>query len=203
MTESNTEKASDKKMENTKNEKQIIGIIGENGSGKDTFCNFFQKYLPEAEFLKFSDSLVDVLKIFFKEVSREDMQWLANNLRKRFGGDILTKAIERKIENSEKSVFVLNGLRVMDDYLFLQKKRGKLVYVAADERKRWERLQKRNEKKDDNVNFEEFLEREKDSTEKEIPEIGENAEFFIDNNGDLDKLEAQALHVIRNLKENL
>ncbi len=203
MTESNTEKASNKKMENTKNEKQIIGIIGENGSGKDTFCGFFQKHLPEAEFLKFSDPLVAVLKIFFKEVSREDMQWLANNLRERFGGDILTKAIERKIENSEKSVFVLNGLRVMDDYLFLQKKGGKLVYVTADERTRWERLQKRNEKKDDNVSFEEFLEREKDSTEKEIPEIGENAEFFIDNNGDLDNLETQALHVIRNLKKNL
>ncbi len=183
--------------------KELIGIIGENGSGKDTFCEFLRESLSSerVEFLKFSDPLTEVLHIFFDKVSREDQQWLVNNLRERFGKDILTKAIEKKIKQSKKEICVLNGIRVFDDYLFLKEKEGYLIYVTASKERRWERLNKRGEKRDDRASFEEFLKKEDNPTERDIPEIGKYADFVVDNNSGLGNLKEQALEVIKKINE--
>ncbi len=53
--------------------KIIIGLTGEMGAGKDTFCKHIEKASQEPVFcFKFSNPLSEVLKVFFNEVSRED-----------------------------------------------------------------------------------------------------------------------------------
>lgn len=168
--------------------KIIIGLIGESGSGKDTVANYLKdKY--GVKLMRFADPIKEVLHIFFDQISREDQQWLALEMRKRFGADIFPRAIKRRIEN-EEGVVVINGLRFWEDYDFIKNvEHGFTIYITADQKLRWERSAKRGEKSDDDVSFEEFKEtEERYETEKHIPEIGAKADFTIRNEKDLDYL---------------
>ncbi len=179
--------------------KKVIGILGKNGAGKDTLCDIIKDNYSSVEVLKFSDALAEVLNIFFDEISRDNLSWLASTLREKFGDDILARGISKKIDKSDKKVIILNGIRVWDDFELLKEKKGKLIYITADEKIRWKRLQERGEKEDDNVNFQEFLEKEKAPTEIEIPKIGKRADFIIENNGSLEELREKTLEIIKKI----
>jgi len=163
--------------------KKIIGIIGEMGAGKDTFCDFVKLNYQNVYFLRFSDALTDILKMFFDEVKREDQQWLSSALRERFGGDVLVKALVKKIEKISDGIIILNGVRRPDDFKALLSIGGKLIYVTADVEKRWERVKVRGEKADDDVPFEKFVEMGKAEAESLITVIGAEADIKIENNG--------------------
>ena len=76
-----------------------------------------------------------------------------------------------------------------------RKKYGKnffLVYVTADLKIRYERTKKRKEKDDEaDATFEQFLEEEGRLTEVSIHEIGEKADYIVDNGGTWEALKAQ------------
>lgn len=163
--------------------KQIIGIVGEIGSGKDTFCNFVKENYKNVYFLRFSDGLTEALKVFFDEIKREDQQWLSSLLRERFGGDILVKAMVKKINKIDDGIIILNGVRRPSDFEALLEIGGKLVCVTADVKKRWERVILRKEKADDDVPFEKFLELCGAEAEQQILVIGSRADYKIENNG--------------------
>jgi len=170
-----------------KNKKLIIGLVGETGSGKDTVA----KYLAEkygAHLMRFADPLKDTLKIYFDEISKKDQQWLALEFRKRFGNDILGKALRKKIENGE-GIISINGLRMPEDYTFVKSfENSFVIYITADQELRWKRTTTRGEKTDDNMSFDSFKETEKVETEIHIPEIGAKADFTIRNEKDLEHL---------------
>jgi dephospho-CoA kinase len=179
--------------------KKIIGLIGEMGSGKDTFCDFVKANYQNVYFLKFSDALTEVLKMFFDEVKREDQQWLSSALRERFGQDILVKALVKKIDKISDGIIILNGVRRPDDFKALKSIGGKLIYVTADVKLRWERVKVRGEKADDDVPFEKFVEMGKAEAESLITTIGAEADFKIENNGtkeDLYKIIKESIDLI-------
>lgn len=161
----------------------ILGLVGETGSGKDTFCNYLKKKLSNVFCLRFSDPLSETLKIFLKEIKKEDQQWLGNILRERFGNDILCKAIFNKIKNIKSGIIILNGIRYWEEYNIVKQLGGKIIYITAPSKIRWKRVRKRGEKKDDSMLYKKFLEMEKAKTEILIPKIGEKADFKIDNSG--------------------
>lgn len=162
--------------------KQIIGVVGEIGSGKDTFCNYVKENYKNVYFLRFSDGLTEALKIFFDDIKRDDQQWLSTVLRERFGGDVLVKAMVKKINNIPEGIIILNGVRRPADFEALKEIGGKLIYVTADVKKRWERVVLRKEKADDDVPFEKFLELCGAEAEQLISAIAERADFKIENN---------------------
>jgi dephospho-CoA kinase len=183
--------------------KVVIGLTGEMGAGKDTFCQHIQKISNQPVFcFKFSDSLSEVLRIFFNDVSREDQQWLAINLRERFGKDILAKAMKKKIDNISEGLIVLNGIRYTEEFDMIKEAGGNIIYITADSKTRWQRVQARGEKKDDNAPYEKFLELNKAATEILIPEIGRKADHKIDNNGSLDDFYKQIDNVFNKINEN-
>jgi len=164
--------------------KTIIGLIGEMGAGKDTFCDYLKGNYQNVYFLKFSDALTDILKMFFDDVKREDQQWLSSSLRERFGQDILVKALVKKIEKISDGIIILNGVRRPDDFKALKSIGGKLVCVTADQKLRWERVKIRGEKADDDVPYEKFVEMGKAEAESMITVIGAEADIKIENNDD-------------------
>lgn len=164
---------------------KIIGLVGETGSGKDTFCEYLKENFKDIFVFRFSQPLTEALSIFFDKVKKEDQQWLANHLRKKFGNNILGKAIKKKIKNIKKGIVILNGIRVWEEYKMIKRIGGKIIYITADSRLRWQRIRKRGEKKDDKVSYQKFLKMEKVKTEISIPKIGKQANFKIENNGSL------------------
>jgi dephospho-CoA kinase len=163
--------------------KKIIGVIGEMASGKDTFCEYVKENYENVFVFRFSDALTDVLKIFFDSVKREDQQWISSALRQRFGEDILVKALIKKVKSVDEGIVILNGVRRPGDFEALNNIGGKLVYVTAEPKIRWERVILRKEKSDDDVPFEKFLELGRAEAESQIPVIGARASFKIENNG--------------------
>jgi len=176
--------------------KKIIGIVGEMGTGKDTFCEYVKKEYDNVYFLRFSDVLTEALKIFFDDIKREDQQWLSSALRERFGGDILVKALIKKVNSINDGIIILNGVRRPDDFKALREIGGKLVYITADVKKRWERVVIRKEKADDDVPFEKFLELGKAEAEQLITVIGAEADFTIENSGTKEELYEQIKKII-------
>ena len=179
--------------------KKIIGIVGEMGTGKDTFCEYVKKEYKDVYFLRFSDGLTEALKVFFDDIKREDQQWLSSALRERFGQDILVKALIKKVNSIRDGVIILNGVRRPDDFNALREIGGKLVYITADPKKRWERVVLRKEKTDDDVPFEKFLELGRAEAEQLITVIGAEADFKIENNGSKEEFYEQAKKLIDSL----
>jgi dephospho-CoA kinase len=163
--------------------KKIIGLTGEMGGGKDTFYQYVKENYENVFVLKFSDALTEVLKIFFDAVKREDQQWLGSSLRERFGKDILVRALIKKAKNIEEGIIILNGVRKELEVPAIKEIGGKIVYITAEPKLRWERVVLRKEKADDDVPFEKFLELSSAEAELQIPEIGGKADYKIENNG--------------------
>ncbi len=179
--------------------KKIIGLVGETGSGKDTFCEIAKEIDPSILFLRFSQPLSSAMGLFFDEIKKEDQQWLASSLRDRFGEDILMKGVARRIENAPEGVIVLNGVRVKEEADFIRSLNGIIVYITVDSKTRWERIQNRGEKEDDNVSYEKFLKIASGRPEAQIKEIGGSADIVIDNKESWKKLEEKVVKLIKDL----
>ena len=165
-------------------EKIIIGLVGETGSGKDTFCQYIKKTVKKpVSCFRFSDPLSEALRIFLNEIKKEDQQWLGNILRERFGSDVLANTFSKKIKTLKEGLIILNGIRAWGEFNALKKLGSKVIYVTASPKIRWQRLRKRGEKKDDLISYKKFLKLEKAKTEILIPKIGQKADFKIEDDG--------------------
>lgn len=184
----------------SQNKKLIIGLVGESGSGKDTVADYLkEKY--SAKLFRFSDPLRDALELYLDSISREDMQWLAVVFRRRFGNDILSRGLRKKIEKfNNGEIIAVNGIRYFEDFNFVKSLPNSFIlHVTLDSKKRWERIYGRGEKTDDAVSYEKFLEMEKAETEINIPKIGENADFRLENKGTKEELLAEVDSIVQQL----
>lgn len=183
-----------------KNSPLVIGLIGTAGSGKDTAASYI-KHRYKAEEFRFSYLLVKALEIFGIEVSRENLSWLMNILKRKYGQDVLTKAMKKTIaELSNKKIVVLNGLRLPPDYTFIRSfKNNALIFLDVPEKIRWQRVRKRKEKSDDNVTLAQFKKLISGENERHIAKLGQKADYTISNDGDKEKLYQEIDKVMKQL----
>lgn len=177
--------------------KIIIGVAGEVASGKDTVGKYIaEKY--QAQALRFSQVLRDILDRMNLEQSQENMGKLSMYLRKAFGEDILSKGLIVEAEKSDSELIVVDGVRRFPDIIQMQaSKQFYFVYVEASAEKRFERLTQRHNNSDDagktRIQF------EKDAlleSESQIRDLKEHADFVINNDGALEELEKQIDDII-------
>ena len=180
-------------------EKLILGVLGEKFAGKDAVAN----YLVEkhgADHFRFSHILDDILKLLNLPVSRGNEIALGLGLREIFGRQVLAPAIVKRVQESKKSLVVVNGLR-MDEVGEIKKVGGKIVYVTAPAELRFARYQNRHEKADDgSMDYIQFVGQEQSVTEVDIPVLGQKADFRIDNTGTLEELYQKAENILEALK---
>jgi dephospho-CoA kinase len=186
-----------------KNNKLIIGLIGEAGSGKDTVGDYLQKKYKAVHY-RYHEPLKEALEIFLGpgNVSRNDLIWLSNNIRARYGNQIISRALKKRIDRIRNGIVVLNGLRIAEDVEFVRSLPDSFIfYVTLDQKKRWERIYGRGERNDDALSFEKFRKYEKAKTEVQIPKIGKKADFRLKNRGTKEELFAKVDEIIERIRK--
>lgn len=170
----------------------LIGLVGEKGSGKDTFTKFLQAISnKKIEHIRFSDLLKQTLSLWDLSSTRANLQKLAQVLEEGFGAGTIAHGLEKQIRNSSSDIIILDGIRWKPDVELLKKFPGHiLVYITAGPNLRFERLKSRGEKEGEaEMSFEQFSEEEQAPNELLISEIGTKADYKITNDGAIEEFE--------------
>lgn len=177
-------------------EKLIIGLVGEMGSGKETFGKILAKNLPSHRVARFTFShlLRKTLELWDIEPTRENLQKIARVMDDGFGEGTLTNAGKHQIDLMDADVIIIDGIRWESDHTLIRSfPRNILIYITADPAVRFERIRARGEKAgEDTLTWEQFLEVSQARNEVSIPTIGARADKQIENNSTLEDITSQA-----------
>lgn len=140
---------------------EIIGISGTNGAGKDELGLLLAERCGY-HFHSVSDLLREELTRTGQEINRENLSNLSKQWRTESGdnGIMFTRSIEKyKAEKTEMGYrgLALASIRHPDEALRVKEHGGVVVWVDADQRVRYDRLQGANRgRAEDQATFEEF-----------------------------------------------
>lgn len=178
--------------------KIIIGLAGELAAGKGTAAEYLEKKY-KASSHRFSTMLRDILDRLYLEQNRGNMQLLSTILRKNFGEDTLAKVISQDVARDNHAVIAIDGVRRLADIKYLKEiPEFKLAYIETSMENRFERIKKRGENTDDtNKTFEEFKQDHKGEAELQIRGLKNDADYVLDNNGNLNGLYEQIDKIIK------
>jgi dephospho-CoA kinase len=185
---------------------KIIGLAGTNGSGKDTVAQILAEdygfFVVSA-----TEMLEDELKKRGLVFERENKRKVGNEWREQYGlSAIVDKAIEQIKANSADKL-AIGSLRHPAEAEKVKELGGIVIWVDADPRKRYERIQQNDRGRvEDNKTFEEFLREEQDemhsqgaASEISGAKVKELADIFIENNGTSQELIEQIKEQLQNV----
>lgn len=180
--------------------KLILGIVGLQGCGKGTLADILVKEY-HAGYFRFSAILSDTLGRLAIERSRDNFNKLSITLRKAFGEDVLSYAVESAALAAPQNLVVIDGIRRPEDIVGLEPLPNfHLIAIEADAKLRYDRMRHRGEKAtESNLSWEDFLANEADETEKSIPFAMARAKYRIANNGTREDFEREAHALIQAL----
>ncbi|MBI5530345.1 MAG: AAA family ATPase [Candidatus Doudnabacteria bacterium] len=178
----------------------IIGLVGEKLAGKDTVAEYLVSKHGAAHF-RFTHILDAVLEELDMPISRTNEITLGLSLRKVFGQHVLVNALEDRVRKSWATLIVVNGIR-MDELEVVKSWGAHIIYVTAPVEVRFERYTKRHEKADDGaMDLESFKKQDQGPTELDIPELGKQADYKIENVGNYDELYASVDKILNTIKQ--
>lgn len=174
----------------------IIGIAGTLSSGKDTLS----KYLEEKRgFTHWSTS--DMLRAEKKRIYSDSPEALlkradpfANKLREERGAGVLVELAYDAFKKDGGTNLAISAIRSIGEVEKLHELGGVLLFIDADPRLRYQRVQARQRDVQDNRTFEEFLAQEAsesegidpaDKTVQNLPAMRKLADHVLYNDEDL------------------
>ncbi len=173
----------------------IIGLTGTFAAGKDTVAEYFEK---NKGFEHFSTGAVavEIAKNRGIEPTRDNLRELGNALRDEHGPEYLSRQVIEKKAKTDK--VVVTGLRQTGEVEYL-KSLGNFFLIAVDApiELRFRRMQSR-QRAGDPTTIEEMREKEKkemnstDNNAQNIKECMDMANYFIVNDGSIEKLNHNA-----------
>ena len=186
--------------------KTYIGLVGEKGSGKDTFVHMLTGFLAHKTIghIKSSDLLADTLRLWNLSCTRSNLQEMAIVLDKGFGAGTVTHGVYEKMKNDSSEIVIFDGIRWNTDVEMLRMfENNILIYITAPLEIRFERTKLRKEKMDESMaTLEQFVAEEKIATETAIKYISKNADITINNDGTLEELQNKVKEFGTKLSEN-
>ncbi|MEK7640854.1 MAG: hypothetical protein AAB389_02560 [Patescibacteria group bacterium] len=176
--------------------KMVIGLVGEQGAGKEEMWKAICKVSRENEiysYARYSTSvflrkMLDNLDIID---NRDNITKLVGFLEATGGeGDAMRRML-KSVRTEKPALRVIDSIRMLPDETALRAETNNiLLYVTADPKIRFNRVRKRGEKPGEkDLTWEKFLEQGISLTEKHVPEIGSRADWKIENEGTLEELE--------------
>lgn len=182
----------------------IIGITGAFGSGKSTASDFFEfvgfKKIILSSFLE-----KEAKKRGYTKITRKILQDIGNELREKCGSGILAKRANEFSEKIRVKKIVVDGIRNLGEIKELRKNENFiLLAIVANRKLRFKRLKnlKRREALTWNL-FEKLDKRDlgigERSTGLQVAFCIASADFFIDNNGKVEKFEIKLRKFLENI----
>jgi dephospho-CoA kinase len=168
----------------------IIGVCGRVAAGKEALTQFLRD--QGIEYHQSSDMIKDGLDELNMEITRENMQNLADEWRGEHGAGVLMKKFLEREDRAE--LCIIDSLRNAGEVDFMREKCPSFILIGVDapQKIRFERMLSRG-KPSDPKTWEEFLKMDKrDNFDEENPmgqQTGkclEAADFVITNDSDLD-----------------
>ena len=183
--------------------KLIIGLVGEKGSGKQTFVNFLKELRGDLKIrqVRFSDILAQTLLLWDIPITRPNLQKLSLVMKDGFGADSLAKAAKFLSEDDNSNLIIFDGIRRKTESDLVKKMKNNLIiYITAQKDLRFSRLKKRSEKVGEvGLTYEQFMKEEKSKAEVDISSLGKKADLKLENNGSLEEFKSK----IMKLQESL
>lgn len=165
-----------------------------NGSGKTTAVDFFEK--KGFRRISLSDAIREELNRENIKETRENLTKKGNELRDKFGSDILARRTIAKFLDPNNVIvnekIVVDSIRNENEANYLKSLPGFfLVSINADQDKRFERLKKRN-RLGDVTNYDDFVKQEKaeqsdNETHQQIHKVMALSDYVLNNNDSLEE----------------
>lgn len=176
---------------------KLIGLTGPNGAGKGEAAKYFVK--KSYEYFSLSDEIREELKKNGLEINRDNLIKKGNELRERFGPDILAKRVISKIKDkavidSIRNPAEIEYFRKFEDFI--------LICIDAPVLLRFQRVMKRG-KKESADNLYEFIKKEQQEmsnreNSQQLLTCMKMADYTVINDGTIEELHRKLEKIIEN-----
>src|SRR5215831_10117754 len=178
----------------------LIGLTGRNAAGKGEVARYLQK--KSFYYYSLSDAIRDEIRGRGEQLTRERLIIVGNELRQKYGSNVLAERILAKIEDDKH--YVIDSIRNPAEVdAFRAAKNFKLIRIEATPQVRFERILSRHRESDPST-FEEFValenrEAEGDDTSQNLVKVELMADETLLNDGPLSKLYPQIDGLLKKL----
>jgi len=184
----------------------IIGVVGQIACGKGVLKDYL---INKFGFDSFSLSSIvheEAKKRKITEVTRKILQDIGDDLRKKYGHDVLAKRALMAIKKSKNSRWVIEGIRNPAEVEFLKKKKNfTLIGIKAKRSLRFKRLLERA-KPWDPTNWHDFLKVDRRDLGKGEEAVGQQVgkclaycDYVLTNNKDKEDFERKVKKVLKRI----
>ncbi|MBI4368367.1 MAG: AAA family ATPase [Candidatus Omnitrophica bacterium] len=181
----------------------IIGLTGKNGSGKGEAARFLKE--RGFEYLSLSDVVREEVAKAKKPVTRENLIRKGNELRRKFGPNVLAKRVIQRMESDRN--YVIDSVRHPAEAKTLKAENGfVLLNVTAPPKVRFERLKKRKRENDPKT-FGQFTRLESAEgksavrSDQQLDRTLALADYTVQNSGTLKKLQDEVTQIVMKIAQ--
>jgi dCMP deaminase len=176
----------------------IIGVTGGYCSGKDTVASFLQKM--NFEHFSLSDFIREEAKKRDLKLTRDNLIMIGNDLREKYGANVLAKKALEKVLDGEN--YVITSIRNPEEARYLmQRKEFLLVNVITPEKIRLQRIIARNREEDpktlQQLREKERKENSKDANSQQLNEVAKMAKVTVVNEASLEALQQKVEQLVK------
>lgn len=187
----------------TSNKVLIYGIAGTNGAGKDSVGDMLA---DRHDFLvvSASDLLREEARKRGLSIEREVLRTISAEWRKKDGLGAIIDHAKKLFDEGDYAGLAITSIRNPGEPDRIHDLGGKVVWVDADPKIRYERITSRQRSTEDKKTYQEFVEEEKaemtpsgDETTLNMAGVKDRSDIFLENNGnDLEAFKNEAEKIL-------
>lgn len=178
----------------------ILGVIGERLSGKNTLAEYLVKKY-DAFAISHSQILDEILTILDLPISRRNEIDLGMALRGPFGVEVLARALRKRVLETDKDLIVIQSIRFSHEVTNVKELGGRIIFIEVPLETAFQRMQRRREKTDDDMSFEQFKQMRTEPTEIGIADLKQQAEFIISNDSTVEQFYEKIDKIMKQLNK--
>lgn len=179
----------------------LIGITGTDGAGKGAAVRYL---VDKKGFTHFSsrDLIIEQIVQQKLPVTRENTRLVGNQMRKKFGNDVLIRLSLKKAREQNVKNIVIESIRALAELETLHAQGGYLLAIDANQNTRYRRITGRKSETD-HITFAEFVAQEKlemndpDPNGMQKAQVMQRADYTVQNDSSMAALAEQLKNFLR------